>query len=462
MFASSASLSATANGVSGPHFTVPPPENHQALKAAENPDSRDGATFGDTLDISEEAMAISNRLDQPSRGIRVGSESIWIDLGQIGAYLGVGLYGDMNSMLHGLSLLIELQQEDVQERIVAVLQENGIQLAEDQRLDLEVDEQGNITVRGIEHRDRQGNIRTDDVEDSKKVAAIEAVLAEDATLGKDLLRLRAKRAVKDAMLSRIIKNAKLPDDSKTSDLTAPLTGSDAAWGLTTLDVTTRRFLLEDYLAERNTGAALDELSIQEGHLRGGSERLEALVAAFPSLAREIADVITDDSDRTAEDSGEMPLAVFSLQNGTLVDQASVNQAAIEEKLFVLANREGLVQHPSADTFLDAVFKYNQSAIDVSAPLLNDFSMAINGAGKISISGNLASGEDLGGKARMIESWFTEGFVDVVQAVAADLLNLHAAEHGDVEDYRHAALFEVNAVTGFAADVRWLPGEFRRL
>ena len=67
--------------------------------------------------------------------------------------------------------------------------------------------------------------------------------------------------------------------------------------------------------------------------------------------------------------------------------------------------------------------------------------------------DFAYGEKLRRMSGMIKSWFTEAFNDLARSVSDDLLNLHAAEHGDVDDYEHEVVLEVNAITGMTADIR---------
>ena len=249
-------------------------------------------------------------------------------------------------------------------------------------------------------------------------------------------------------------------------------------GPTRVDLATRRVLLEDYL-QQGVGVSLDDLSNHEGRLLGGNEKLEQLTAAIPALTREIADLIAGDPD-------EILHAEFSLQNGTLVDTASVNSLTIEQKLFLLANERGLAVHPKTEdeiSLQDAMFAYNRSVMNGSGPAINAFSIVIGQRshvsvegsnesvadgvslrpedstgvagerGAISVEGDFASGEKLRGMSGMIKSWFTEAFNDVTQAVVGDLLNLHAAEHGDVADYDHEVVLEVNAITGITTNIR---------
>ena len=105
-------------------------------------------------------------------------------------------------------------QKLLQDRVADILHLNGIELSEDEKLDLELDAEGNIKVLGIERVDDEGNTGVRRIEDAKKAAAIEAALAEDATLGKDLLRLRARRVVKDAVLASIVENSEKPEEER--------------------------------------------------------------------------------------------------------------------------------------------------------------------------------------------------------------------------------------------------------
>lgn len=372
-----------------------------------------------TQNIDADLLGISAASDQQTLATTTPtSVSFWADLSAISSFLGLGAGVDE------LDMLIDLLREDVnrkttalEDKLAALLDENEIFLAEDESLELALNEKGEITVSGLE--------------DEAKAEKIAAILNEDELFANDFAALRATREVYEVKLSYAAGNP-----NQTPSLAA------------------RRVLLQDRMLKQY-GLSLDNIVLQDGQwtTRNGLQNgeLQSFLDNEPLLAAELAAVIESEISE--------PMAVkFTYQRGVLLDAYSESEAAINEKVYSLGTTD-IIDHPRATSLLGngedngALHTYNESIGFQPAKRIMGFDFTSKVAGGFEITGKFANGKDLDRKAQnMVESWMSETFVNMVEATSDSLMRRHQAEHGDTKEFAHEVVYHANSYGGVTADV----------
>lgn len=338
----------------------------------------------------------------------MSGESIWDNYFSIGRWLGVGSTLDNNELVDMLRVAITDKTTAIEGKIDTILADNGIILDEDAELKLELDEQGKILVSGLD--------------DKAKAEKIAELLNDDETLSKEIEVLWANRRVYESVVSGDKPNQRMA---------------------------VRRILLDDHLQNR-FGISLDEISVENGQIKGNDE-LESAIAEDGSLGREIREVLDPGMDKLKAE----PKYIF--QNGALVDEIADSEKANFDKLKGMAfgnildlNRAKSLLGNKDD--FGMLHFYNEN-IDSPGKKIYGFDINMDRNGKITVDSNFANGDRLDNKAKsMITGWFSDAFKNMLESVADSELKKHQAEDGDVDDYGHEMVFHVNGYSGITTDI----------
>jgi antitoxin component of MazEF toxin-antitoxin module len=281
---------------------------------------------------------------------------------------------------------------------------SGIELTEEEKLEFKVDSEARIVIESLSRTDRN-DLVDDSTENKKRLETITNALNGDEKLGQELLRLRSRRVVRDALLSNVVSGKAVPTAEASFDLLAKPTSLPVALSLTTLDPATRRFLIEDHFQQdlaklvRDSGDSTNSV--------GDSSELDEMSAVLISEARHVI----------AEESDLLYSAEYSIQNGTLVDVESVNHKRIQQKLFLLSEGR-LVRLRAANdnvSLLDAVSKYNEYVENRDADRIREFSIMAGSNDRLKVDGDFRGRP---GILRIIKSWFSEAFEELAHDVQA--------------------------------------------
>ncbi len=319
------------------------------------------------------------------------TQPLWKSVKELSSLLGLRGARNHKELAAQLESKLKQTRARLQTRINEILDDQDLELAADERLNFTVDNQGYIKVGGLE--------------DKEKLAQIEKALNADEGLAKDLRTFAAQQAALP-----MIRRGLIPDQA------------------------TRRTLMAGFLA--GEGLDLDSLDASAD----GQALLQSLGLSDSQIA-EIAAVQRPDA--------EPDQTQLEFQNGTLVnpEAAQAARAAVAD-LFDKVR----IEHPVASTLVDALNYFNDLAAGLPGKddqTIDDFTFRFDENGWLKVDREGLNYGDAG----MIDSWFGEEFTTSVRSISEELLVEHEAEHGDVEQYAHEVVFQVDALTGVQAEIR---------
>lgn len=376
--------------------------------------------YADRLDLSPEALGQEDR---------ASITDLWKkDAAARYLQLGNSIQGSDKAYFKRFDITIEMTEKDIEQRISSLLEESGIELGESERFDIHIDADGVINVTLPEGEGSE-----------ERAEEIATVLNADETLTQEMLRLKATRNSRDSLLGL--------------EPTESLQGGILLGKAIMPDIATRTFLAEDYL-QREFELSLDILSIDASNnltITGqeGSD-LERQINENIAIQEEIVTVLQSDS------SDLEFTADYSFGDGVLLDSEETSEANISENLRDLFTATGTVNHPALkgdinNNLAEAISVYNSTALDEHK--ISNFSIVADEQGRLSIEGEFVSGERLGTAKAMIESWLTPTFETLMEVTTDAIFKKHDAEHGDVDEYKHEVVLEVDNITGITAEVR---------
>lgn len=418
--------------------------------------STDRIDIADILDLSSEALERANQNDlavslakknafsqvtsvaDPEQTETTNPVSLWKNQDAVANYLQLAyspISDDQMAYFKMFDRAIESGDTQLELKIATLLEEAGIELGEDERFDIHIDEKGVISVTLPEG---------DDGEDNKaRAERIAAVLNADETLAQDMLRVKALRNSRDSLLG-----LKVNEEEKSD---SHLLGSKSLGKSSLPDMQTRKFLAEDYL-QREFGLSLNDLKEDANIDSTKAESLAQLNTRFYNdtvLKEEIETVLAEDKE---DESALVLTADYSFGGGVLLDLEETSDTNLEENLKNLFHAEGITDHPNnpIGNLAGAMREYNATALDEHK--IGSFSIIMDDKGKMKIEGTFASGENLGSAKAMLESWLSPTFKALAEVTSDAMLQKHDAEHGDVDEYEHEVELKVDLVFGITAEI----------
>ena len=381
------------------------------VESSNSSQSGPSVAITDTLDLSPEAQAASrSEAAQDSASVEKPPVTVRDDL--LEWAFGISETEDPDESLLKMHHLLQTEEERLQTRITTLLEENGLFLGEDDRLELEVGLDGTIHVGGIENEDT--------------AAHIEQLLAEDETLGRDLLTHYARKNAFDATLLGEYKDV----DTR-------------AWAV----------LLDDLLI-RETGVSLTALQFDGTAVTSENAEVAELLAENDKLREKIVAVLSDKS------WGEEPIT-FVVEDGMLIDTQTVDQTDIKLKIERLEQLLLEVPGPitikgqeeeTADSKWDSNEKgpwlrYNENALD--GRRIMDFQISGDGSGEIEVEGDTLDRFQKGA----VRSWFDAKIDHMAQVAVEDILKQHQLADGDLGEFEHQVLLSLDYIHGIEYEVR---------
>lgn len=387
--------------------------------------------WSDTLDLSTEGMEMSEELmpetlQAKSEGAdRFQMTNVWKTRTSVANYLQLGfsLVSDDKLLFFKMfDTSIESTEAQLEARMTTLLDTSGIELGEDERFDIHIDEDGVISVTLPEGEGSE-----------ERAEEIADLLNSDEGLAHQMRRLKSLRNSRDSILGL-----------------EPV-GRSRKFGTSQLpDMSTRQVLAEDFL-QREFELSLEDFS-------GKSEKNQQMAEYQEWLGEnESNEAIGEEIDVALKslDDPEVGLtADYSFGgDGLLLDLEETSDAKIDQNLRDLFSGDGLADHPEGgvENVADAMVAYNSTALEEDK--ITNFSLVVNEQGAIKVEGEFASGDRLGTAKKMIESWMTPTFKALVEVTTDAILKKHAVEHGDVDEYEHQVELMVDIVTGITAEVQ---------